>query len=127
VQAQPGAAIGPFHWKNRRLTFQELCRILTFPDNLAIGSGRTEMQRMLGNAVPSLLAEIMAREIRRQFFRSPLSTPSRCRRRGGLGSHGPSLCRRCQHNTGRSSVIHEAHPGTSKGRQAVKRVEERAA
>src|SRR5580658_3680516 len=72
VQAQPGAAIGPFHWKNRRLTFQELCRIQTFPDGLTIDSGRTEMQRMLGNAVPSLIAEVMAREIRQQFFGSAL-------------------------------------------------------
>jgi hypothetical protein len=32
LQAQPGAAIGPFHWKNRRLTFQEMCRLQTFPD-----------------------------------------------------------------------------------------------
>ena len=63
VQAQPGAAIGPFHWKNRRLTFQEMCRLQTFPDGLSIGCGRTEMQRQLGNAVPSLIAEILAREI----------------------------------------------------------------
>src|SRR5262249_36912766 len=44
VQAQPGSAIGPFHWKNRRLTFQELCRIQTFPDGLKIDCGRSEMQ-----------------------------------------------------------------------------------
>jgi DNA (cytosine-5)-methyltransferase 1 len=32
------------------------------------------MQRQLGNAVPSLIAEILAREIRAQFFDSPLKT-----------------------------------------------------
>ena len=32
------------------------------------------MQRMLGNAVPSLMAEILAREIRKQFFSKPLKT-----------------------------------------------------
>src|SRR5262249_10307742 len=43
VQAQPGSAIGPFHWRNRKLTFQELCRLQTFPDDLRIDCGRTEM------------------------------------------------------------------------------------
>jgi DNA (cytosine-5)-methyltransferase 1 len=41
IQAQPGAAIGPFHWNNRRLTFQELCRLQTFPDGLSLVCGRT--------------------------------------------------------------------------------------
>ncbi|MET4676311.1 MULTISPECIES: DNA cytosine methyltransferase [unclassified Luteibacter] len=68
IQAQPGSAIGPFHWDNRRLTISELCRIQTFPDGLKFASGRTESQRMIGNAVPSLLAEILARQIRKQFF-----------------------------------------------------------
>ena len=74
VQAQPGAAIGPFHWKNRRLTFQEMCRIQTFPDGLSIDCGRTEMQRQLGNAVPSLIAEILAREIRTQLLDRPIKS-----------------------------------------------------
>lgn len=68
IQAQPGSSIGPFHWNNRKLTFEELCRIQTFPDGLIMPFGRTEMQRMLGNAVPSLMAEVLAREIKRQFF-----------------------------------------------------------
>ncbi len=68
IQAQPGSAIGPFHWKNRKLSFHEMCRLQTFPDGLSVSSGRTEQQRMVGNAVPSLLAEVLGREIRRQFF-----------------------------------------------------------
>jgi DNA (cytosine-5)-methyltransferase 1 len=71
IQAQPGSAIGPFHWNNRRLTTAEMCRIQTFPDGIQFGCGRTEIQRMLGNAVPSLMAEILAREIRRQLLDSP--------------------------------------------------------
>jgi DNA (cytosine-5)-methyltransferase 1 len=77
VQAQPGAAIGPFHWKNRKLTFQELCRIQTFPDGLTIDCGRTEMQRQLGNAVPSLIAEVLAQDIRKQLLGAPLRSPLR--------------------------------------------------
>lgn len=121
VQAQPGAAIGPFHWKNRRLTFAELSRLQTFPDGLNMESGRTEMQRMLGNAVPSLIAEVLAREIRRQLFDSSLNTP--------LGllpsrkSHVPPPERPAPLPEKYRSMIgnHAAHPGTGKGRQALAR------
>lgn len=68
IQAQPGSAIGPFHWKNRKLTAQEMCRIQTFPDGLVFDCSRTDAQKMLGNAVPSLLAEVLAREIRYQLL-----------------------------------------------------------
>ena len=68
IQAHPGSAIGPFHWRNRRLSVREMCRLQTFPDGLEFVASRTNVQRMLGNAVPSLLAEVLAREIRRQLL-----------------------------------------------------------
>ncbi len=61
--------IGPFHWTSRRLSSRELCRLQAFPDGLTFDCGRTDVQRMLGNAVPSLLAELLAHEIRRQLLR----------------------------------------------------------
>lgn len=73
IQAQPGPATGPFHWKNRRLSGEELARLQTFPKDVRITGNRIEVQRQIGNAVPSLLAEVLAREIRRQFFDSPLT------------------------------------------------------
>ena len=121
VQAQPGSAIGPFHWNNRRLTFQELCRIQTLPDGLRMESGRTEMQRMLGNAVPSLIGEVLAREIRKQFFNATLAAPLRLlppRR-----SHVPPPERVAPLLAKYREYIgdHADHPGTGKGREAVKR------
>jgi DNA (cytosine-5)-methyltransferase 1 len=71
IQAQPGPATGPFHWTNRRLSAQELCRLQTFPDGLTFDCGRNDVQRMLGNAVPSLVAEVIAREIRVQLLDQP--------------------------------------------------------
>lgn len=68
IQAQPGPAIGPFHWESRRLSARELCRLQTFPDNVTISGGRTSVQRQLGNAVPSLLAEVLGREVRSQLL-----------------------------------------------------------
>jgi DNA (cytosine-5)-methyltransferase 1 len=68
IQAQPGSAIGPFHWSSRRLSVKELCRIQTFPDNMGFICGRTDVQRLLGNAVPSLMGEVLAREIAVQLL-----------------------------------------------------------
>ena len=120
VQAQPGAAIGPFHWNNRKLSFQELCRIQTFPDGLLLGSGRTEMQRMLGNAVPSLIAEVLAREIRRQFFDAPLKTPLKLLPPNRAKVPPPAQVARLPKKYHEHIGRHEAHPGEGKGRLAVK-------
>ena len=68
IQAHPGSSIGPFHWYNRKLSVHEMCRLQTFPDGLEFNCSRTDVQRMLGNAVPSLLAGVLAREIRRQLI-----------------------------------------------------------
>jgi DNA (cytosine-5)-methyltransferase 1 len=68
LQAQPGPAIGPFHWENRRLSTEEMARLQTFPKGLHYVGSRGSIQRQLGNAVPSLLAEVLARDIGRQFF-----------------------------------------------------------
>lgn len=76
IQAQPGPATGPFHWKNRKLTSAELARLQTFPEDVDITGGRIEVQRQVGNAVPSLLAEVLARAIRAQFFGKAPTTPT---------------------------------------------------
>jgi DNA (cytosine-5)-methyltransferase 1 len=121
VQAQPGSSIGPFHWMNRRLSFQELCRIQTFPDGLRLETGRTEMQRMLGNAVPSLIAEVLAREIRRQLLDSPLNAPlslmPQKRKKVPPAELVAPVPERYLHLIGK----HAAHPGTGKGRGATRR------
>ncbi|MCE9575777.1 MAG: DNA cytosine methyltransferase [Deltaproteobacteria bacterium] len=68
IQAQPGPASGPFHWDNRHLSMRELCRLQTFPDNVRIVGSRNVVQKQVGNAVPSLLAEVFARAIRTQLL-----------------------------------------------------------
>ena len=66
IQAQPGSAIGPFHWENRKLSWRELAAIQTFPRDFKIDSPRVEVQRQIGNAVPSLLSEVLGRALREQ-------------------------------------------------------------
>lgn len=126
LQAQPGSAIGPFHWDSRRLTFRELCRLQTFPDGLTVDCGRTEMQRMLGNAVPSLVAEVLAREIRKQLLDSPIN--------GGLSLlpprramlPKPAVVAPVPVKYHELIGVHQPHPGTGKGRDAVKRLAQSA-
>jgi len=126
VQAQPGSAIGPFHWRNRKLSFRELCRLQTFPDGLMIDCGRTEMQRMLGNAVPSLIAEILAREIRTQLLDAPIKGPLHLLppRRTPV----PPAERVLPLPEKYKSLIgdHAAHPGEGRGRRAVKLLQAQA-
>jgi DNA (cytosine-5)-methyltransferase 1 len=64
IPAQPGPASGPFHWQNRRLSIRELCRLQTLPNTLRIQCPLGAAQRLIGNAVPSLLAEVFANSIR---------------------------------------------------------------
>jgi len=127
IQAQPGPATGPFHWENRRLSKEELCRLQTFPDGLRFNCNHAEIQKMVGNAVPSALAECLAREVAAQFF-------------GINGAHGMSTLapsaqeafpppeRRLPVAKKFLHLAHSdsAHPGTGLGRGAVYREREAA-
>ena len=122
LTAQPGPAIGPFHWKNRRLSRLEMLRIQTFPEGYTITGSLSDAQKQLGNAVPSLLAEVLALEIRRQLLDHRAS------------SHAPTLLpplrRRIPDPEPVSEVPekylhligqHDAHPGTGRGYGALRR------
>ena len=74
LTAQPGPAIGPFHWENRRLSSKELAALQTFPQDYSIVGNNRDAHKQLGNAVPSALTEILGREIRRQFFNQRVSS-----------------------------------------------------
>ncbi len=120
IQAQPGPAIGPFHWKSRRLSVRELSRLQTFPDDVRFMGGRTSIQKQLGNAVPSLMTEVLGRAIRTQLLglptmrralkllppdRSPAPPPE------PVAAVPPGF----RHLAG----DHSPHPGTGKGHRAL--------
>jgi len=75
IQAQPGPAIGPFHWENRRLSVDEMSRLQTFPKGIRFVGSRISIQKQIGNAVPSLMSEILSREISKQFFDTSVKGP----------------------------------------------------
>lgn len=122
IQAQPGPATGPFHWRNRKLSAVELGRLQTFPDGLAFDCGRAEIQRLIGNAVPSALAELLAREISRQLLDishvngSPKLLPAKREDTPHPEPVLPLPEKYC-------ALIgeHKGHPGTGKGRRALTR------
>jgi DNA (cytosine-5)-methyltransferase 1 len=122
IQAQPGPATGPFHWDNRRLSARELCRLQTFPDDVTIVGDRSSIQRQLGNAVPSLLAEVLGREIRTQLLGLPP------RRRGPRllppdNGFPPPPTRKSVVPRKYSNLTadHAPHPGTGQGPGARRR------
>jgi DNA (cytosine-5)-methyltransferase 1 len=122
IQAQPGPAVGPFHWENRRLSHHELCRLQTFPGDVQVYGNRMSVQRQIGNGVPSLLSEVLARELKTQLLgyrrtseplrllppdRSPAPPPEPIR---GVPAEYQKLAGR-----------HQAHPGTGKGPRSAQR------
>lgn len=68
IQASPGPATGPFHWKSRLLSTAELARLQTFPVGYQVEGNRRSAHRQLGNAVPSAIGEMFGLEIRRQLL-----------------------------------------------------------
>lgn len=120
LQAQPGPATGPFHWHNRRLSRRELCRLQTFPDDVHIVGGLGAVQKQVGNAVPSLLAEILGRAIRSQFFGQRPRGHARLLR--ARAENVPPEERATEVPAKFRALVgdHEAHPGTGKGYRAAR-------
>jgi DNA (cytosine-5)-methyltransferase 1 len=96
----------------------------TFPDGLKFECGRTEMQRMLGNAVPSLVAEVLAREIRRQLLNAPIDGPLHLLPPKRKRVPTPVRVEPVPHKYHVHIGKHAAHPGTGKGRIAALRAEQ---
>ena len=63
IQASFSNNQGPFHWRNRFLRIEEIKRIQTIDDDYIICGDFKEQWRQIGNAVPSLIAELIAKEL----------------------------------------------------------------
>ncbi|KMO12513.1 DNA cytosine methyltransferase [Methylobacterium indicum] len=123
LAAQPGPATGPFHWSGRRLSMQEMVRLQTFPGDVQVAGSLADAQRQLGNAVPSLLAEILARAIRQQILGMPLPSEAPILAVGPapIPTPRPERVAKVPRAYHALRGQHEAHPGTGKGYGAVAR------
>jgi len=123
IAAQPGPAIGPFHWRNRRLSTKELCRLQTFPNDYDVVGTLRAVQKQVGNAVPSCLAERIALEIRWQLLgdhNAKSLRPTLLPTRRGPPPDPEPICDLPDEFLGMIGE-HEPHPGTGKGYRASKR------
>ena len=82
IKAQPGKFTGPFHWKNRHFTLEELKRLQTFPDDYEIVGSYGKAVEQIGNSVPPLLAEVIAVSVREQLLKPVPSLTYGTRPRG---------------------------------------------
>jgi DNA (cytosine-5)-methyltransferase 1 len=124
IQAEPGPATGPFHWKNRLLSVEELARLQTFPQGYEIVGPRRSARRQIGNAVPTAIGELLGLEIRRQLFGDRVRRNLRLlpTRRADCPRPEPTARVPDEYLTLRAG--HSEHPGTGRGPAA--RLRERA-
>ncbi len=67
VVAYQGRYDGPFHWKNRKCTVDELKRLQGFPKDFVINQSYQEGVKQVGNSVCPLVAEQIGRALRYQL------------------------------------------------------------
>ena len=93
------------------------------PDGLQFDCGRNDVQRMLGNAVPSLVAEVIAREIRGQLLGKPMKK-KRLKLLSPRRSSTPPPERVAKVPVAFLALTgdHAEHPGTGQGNRARTRV-----
>jgi len=121
IQASPGPATGPFHWRSRLLSVEEMCRLQTFPRGYKIVGAHRSAPRQVGNAVPSALGELLGLEIRSQLL------GERVRSNLSLLPARRDDCPKPERMVGvpREYLLlraaHQDHPGTGQGPAARRR------
>ncbi len=125
LTAKPGQNIGPFHWKSRRFSTAELKALQTFPADYEVVGDVLQAHLQLGNAVPSLMAEVLGCEIRRQFYGHAVTGGLRLlpKQREDLPAPDPALPASSlpERILALCDISHTEHPGTGKGRGALAR------
>ena len=125
IVATPAQDAGPFHWTNRHLSTAELAALQTFPRTYKFRGNRTSLRRQIGNAVPPLMSEILARAIAAHLGQV-ISCPIRYSVNRANRVPGPSPAAPLPDKYLRLVGSRRAHPGTGKGpmpRQTTPRAE----
>ena len=127
IQASPGPATGPFHWRSRLLSVEELVRLQTFPRGFMISGSRRSAQCQVGNAVPSAIGELLGLELRKQILgdhvRSYLSLLPPPRN----DCPPPEVVSSVPRQYLKLRAKHDEHPGTGLGPSASRRDQKKTA
>jgi DNA (cytosine-5)-methyltransferase 1 len=115
IQADPGPATGPFHWKSRLLSIDELAALQTFPGGYKICGNRRSAHRQIGNAVPCTVGELLGLEIRRQLFGARVRHDLRLIPPSRRTCPAPETACPVPSEYKELRGEHEDHPGTGQG------------
>jgi DNA (cytosine-5)-methyltransferase 1 len=86
IKAKPGKYTGPFHWKNRHFTLEELKRLQGFPDDFTLVGSYNKVLEQIGNSVPPELGRVVAASVREQLLRPSASLTYPVRPEGFVSS-----------------------------------------
>lgn len=75
LPASPGPSTGPFHWDNRPLAIEERLALQGFPPDWKLAGTRRNAVKLVGNATPPPLAEVMGKYVL-HMLESPDEAPS---------------------------------------------------
>lgn len=121
LQAYPGPATGPFHWKSRLLSIEEMCRLQTFPRGYRIVGTARSARRQVGNAVPSAVGELLGLELRRQVCGERVRRSLRLLPERAAECPPPEPVARVPIEYLNLRAEHREHPGTGLGPAARRR------
>jgi DNA (cytosine-5)-methyltransferase 1 len=121
IQAQSGPATGPFHWNNRLLSVEELCRLQTFPEHYRIHGSDSSARRQVGNAVPAAIGELIGLVLKKRVFGQDGNRPPSLIPALRDGCPSPERRGRVPSKYFVQKGAHPAHPGTGLGPRALKR------
>lgn len=122
IPASPGPSTGPFHWDNRPLSVIELLRLQSFPLDWRLSGNQRDQIKLVGNATPPLLSEVIGKEIMNQLLGRQVMADAPTLRIARAAQEAPpaippkELSRNFIHLIGPK----ESHAGTGKGPGARK-------
>lgn len=97
IKAKPGKFTGPFHWKNRHFTIEELKRLQSFPDEYVIVGNYGRAVEQIGNSVPPSLAKAIATSVREQLIDRSTTLTYPCRAFGYVATFRQRQRERTKH------------------------------
>ena len=115
LAASPGPSTGPFHWENRPLSVRERLRLQSYPDDWEfVGTTRAQV-RLVGNATPPLLAEVIGRHLQVTLLGNRVPTRPMLLRERGPAPRPPVPPRSVPERHRQRVGTHAAHAGTGRG------------